>query len=137
MKLLTGEVVADTAMVDQSVVELAQQFLSAPYLWGGVSPFGFDCSGLIQTIYRCCGALLPRDSKDQAYQGQSVDFAEIKPGDLIFFPGHVALSCGGREIIHASRKAGMVAQESLDSSSPRYRSDLAESITAVRRIIGG
>lgn len=83
-------------------------FLNLPYTWGGRSSFGYDCSGLVQMLYRSCGIYLPRDAKDQ-YTWQGVKVIEIealKKGDLLFFGQnkdkiqHVGLFLGGEEFIH-------------------------------------
>lgn len=109
--------------------------VSSPYLWGGCSSLGFDCSGFTQTLYRRVGVILPRDSKDQALVGTEVTLEESVAGDLIFFPGHVAILLTDRKILHASRLRGMVALESLAPNHPKFRSDLAGAITTVKRIL--
>lgn len=122
----------NTAELDPA--SIADQLMGIPYLWGGTSTFGFDCSGLTQTVFRQKGVLLPRDSKDQALVGQSVEREDLLSGDLIFWPGHVAIYCGENRIIHASRLRGYVTVDSLDPNVAYYRSDLADSISAIRRI---
>lgn len=100
------------------VSEIAKKFLGAPYLWGGRSPFGIDCSGLTQIVYRMCGKLLPRDSSQQVLEGTTIDFVhESKPGDLAFFENkegnivHVGIILENQHIIHAS---GRVSIDKLD-----------------------
>jgi hypothetical protein len=121
---ITGDILVDTA----------RRFLGAPYLWGGITPLGFDCSGLVQSVYRRHGIDLPRDSKDQQKVGFEVPLDGLKPGDLLFFPGHVAISCGAREIIHAAASRGMVVEESLDPVRDDFREDLARDFLFVRRL---
>lgn len=89
-----------------------------PYLWGGRTPFGIDCSGFSQLVYKCAGIQIDRDSKDQAHQGAVVDFVSMsKPGDLAFFSKaseqitHVGIVLPDDEIIHAS---GKVRIDTLD-----------------------
>ena len=88
----------------------AMMYLNSPYLWGGRTPFGIDCSGLSQTVYRLNGIDLPRDAYQQAKMGKKIKFHEIVPGDLIFFENesekvnHVGISLESNQIIHASGK---------------------------------
>ncbi len=117
------------------LVREARKFLGVPYLWGGVSSFGCDCSGLVQSVFRSCGIDLPRDTRDQIKVGEPVNRAHIRAGDLLFFDRHVAIACGRTEIIHASRAAGGVRLESLWQSDPRYRADLDRDFAQARRVI--
>lgn len=102
----------------KTLLRKAMMFLESPYLWGGKTPWGIDCSGLTQLAYKLCGIQLPRDAKDQALTGKVVDFAEeAREGDLAFFHNeegniiHVGMVAGERKIIHAS---GKVRMDSLD-----------------------
>ena len=89
--------------------EVAMGFLNTPYLWGGCSGYGIDCSGLTQRSFRMCGIQLPRDSSQQAKIGESIAFGDHREGDLAFFSKpkqdhitHVGLIVGPTSIIHAS-----------------------------------
>ena len=94
-----------------SIVETALLYLDSPYLWGGKTPFGIDCSGFTQMVYKINGYKLARDAKDQAKQGKTLSFIdECEPGDLAFFHNgfdeiiHVGIILKENHIIHASGK---------------------------------
>lgn len=94
-----------------SLVETSFMYLNAPYLWGGKSPFGIDCSGFTQMVYKLCGYSLLRDASQQATQGDALSFIEeSEPGDLAFFDNeegkiiHVGIIMDNNYIIHASGK---------------------------------
>lgn len=92
------------------VKQLTSKWLNAPYLWGGRTPLGVDCSGFVQVIYKLMGIDLPRDAWQQAQEGKSVKkFNEVQTGDLVFFDNkedivHVGILLGNDQIIHASGK---------------------------------
>ncbi|MBX2902877.1 MAG: C40 family peptidase [Chitinophagales bacterium] len=93
------------------VEKIALKYLNAPYLWGGRSPFGIDCSGFTQVVFKCLFTALKRDAYQQAEQGIVVNFIEeALPGDLAFFANeeenitHVGIVLKDRQIIHASGK---------------------------------
>jgi len=93
------------------ILENAMMYINAPYLWGGKSPFGIDCSGFTQTVYKVSGVLLNRDASQQALQGETVNFiTDALAGDLAFFDNeeenitHVGILLGDNKIIHASAK---------------------------------
>ncbi|CAG5082915.1 C40 family peptidase [Parvicella tangerina] len=101
------------------IMEYALSYLNTPYLWGGRSPFGIDCSGFAQIVYKLCGYKLPRDAYQQAEHGYDVPFVETsEPGDLAFFDNaeghitHVGIITEPGKIIHAS---GSVKIDLLDS----------------------
>jgi cell wall-associated NlpC family hydrolase len=98
---------AKTNFSPRSLSIVATQYLHAPYLWGGKTPFGIDCSGLMQQVFKICGIKLPRDAYQQAALGNTIEFGEQKEGDLVFFAGetgkviHVGLMIDNETIIHA------------------------------------
>ena len=96
---------------ESAVVAISTSYENVPYLWGGKSVFGIDCSGFSQQVFRYFGKKLPRDSGDQAKQGEDIGFLEeTKAGDLAFFDNaegtitHVGILLNNLEIIHASGK---------------------------------
>ena len=87
------------------IVDTAKQFLGLHYLWGGLSRWGYDCSGLMWTAYRAHGITIPRDADAQFAAGRPVSLAQVLPGDLLFYEhpivGHVAMYIGGGKMIEA------------------------------------
>ncbi|MEZ5082169.1 MAG: C40 family peptidase [Bacteroidales bacterium] len=124
-----------------TIYETALLFLNAPYLWGGISPFGIDCSGFIQTVYKLVGINLLRDASQQATQGEQISLIEeAKPGDLLFFDNqegnivHVGIMLNDKKIIHAS---GKVRIDSVDHQGI-YNRDLKKythSLRLIKRIL--
>lgn len=109
--------VKETVTMDK-ITENAFMYLHAPYLWGGRSPFGIDCSGFTQMTYKLSGIKLLRDANQQATQGTTVEFIhETLPGDLAFFDDelgnivHTGIILSNNQIIHAS---GKVRVDTLD-----------------------
>lgn len=129
----------------ESVVREAAGWLGAPYYWGGITPGGVDCSGLVQTMYRVHGHLLPRDSDLQALEGEGVepgeDFERLLPGDLVFFAedgkriSHVAISEGGPMIVHSALGNGGVRRNDL-LGRRGIEKELRSLFICARRIIG-
>lgn len=98
---------------------LAREHLGLRYLWGGLSPLGLDCSGLVHHTWRRLGVVVPRDAAAQAEAAASVDPAEVEPGDLYFFgrPGrpvhHVGIVADRGRMVHASETGGVLVEEDL------------------------
>jgi cell wall-associated NlpC family hydrolase len=107
-----GQLTQHDYTINYSVIlENARSFLNAPYLWGGKTPFGVDCSGFTQQVFKISGVKLLRDASQQATQGELVNFiSESEPGDLAFFDNdegkivHVGIVMDRQKIIHASGK---------------------------------
>jgi gamma-D-glutamyl-L-lysine dipeptidyl-peptidase len=116
-----------------------EHFAAAPYIWGGVTPWGVDCSGLVQTSFAARGLRLPRDSSQQIECGVAGSLDQLRPGDLLFFRGdagrgitHVAFAGEADTLVHSTVSCGGVLQESW---LPGTRAaSLRERLVAVRRI---
>ena len=91
----------------QAVLNYAYSFLGTPYVWGGSTPSGFDCSGFTSYVYRHFGVNLPRVSRSQATVGTKVAYSNLQAGDLVFFGNggisHVGIYIGGGNMIHSPR----------------------------------
>lgn len=125
----------------RKLVENAYMYLHSPYLWGGRMPFGIDCSGFVQMVYKLCGIPLLRDSSQQATQGEIVNLlSEAHPGDLAFFDNedgginHVGILLDRQTIIHASgrvRTDRIDHQGIFDESIKQY----THKLRLIRRVI--
>ena len=123
---------------DADFVAVAERFLGAPYLWGGKTGLGIDCSGLVQIALTACGMSCPRDSDMQeAALGTPIaaapDRSDLRRGDLIFWKGHVAIARDGARLVHANAFHMAVAVEPIAAALARMR-DAGEQVTSVRRI---
>jgi gamma-D-glutamyl-L-lysine dipeptidyl-peptidase len=129
-----------------NIIGAARKLMGIPYLWGGTSFKGVDCSGFTKTVYFINGLVLPRDASQQVLLGNTIDTAgnwkDIQPGDLLFFGNrerdgkseqvvHVGIWIGGGEFIHAS---GKVQIGSLDSSAYNYDAGEHKRFLRVKRI---
>ena len=100
------------------VVGIAMQYLGTPYVWGGASPGGFDCSGFIMYVYAQVGVSLPHHAASQYGMGSPVSRDALQPGDLVFFNGlgHAGIYIGGGQFIHAPHTGDVVKISSLSDS---------------------
>jgi cell wall-associated NlpC family hydrolase len=123
---------------ERDFVAVAERFLGAPYLWGGKTMLGLDCSGLVQIALSACGISCPRDSDMQeAALGAPItaapDFANLQRGDLVFWKGHVAIVRDRATLIHANAFHMAVAIEPIAAAIDRIR-DAGAAISALRRL---
>ena len=125
----------EIAAKETDFVAVAERFLGVPYLWGGKTSLGLDCSGLVQVALTACGIACPRDSDMQeAALGKSVSLAGLQHGDLIFWKGHVAIARGRNSMIHANAFHMAVAIEPVAESLARIGA-AGSQVTSVRRVI--
>ena len=123
------------------IISYAKRMMGTPYLWGGNSTKGNDCSGFTQTVFKANNIQIPRDARQQALIGTPIlpsqDWSNILPGDLLFFGRknrvtHVGISLGQKDFIH---QGGRVDINSLDESSPNFNSGRLKSFLFIRRIL--
>jgi cell wall-associated NlpC family hydrolase len=127
----TREAIAHTA---------EQAFMGAPYRWGGVTPWGTDCSGFVQAVLRMHGVALPRDAWQQAALGEAVEIARVEPADLLFFSDredrritHVAMVLDGGRFVHSALGRGGVRVEHWEADDA-YIQRLRAQCTGARHI---
>jgi len=118
----TAPVRANTS--GNSLVDTAKKYLGTPYVWGGASPKGFDCSGLMQYTYSQNGISIPRTAREQFKSGTAVSQGNLRPGDLVFFkgskgsaeaPGHVGMYVGNGQYIQSPKTGDVVKISNLSS----------------------
>lgn len=132
---------ANVGSAARNVLLAARGFLGTPYVWGGTSPGGFDCSGFTQYVFGLTGVPLPRNSRQQLSAGSPVptQLASLVPGDLLFFASsptapisHVAIYAGQGRMIHASGSGRAVRVDDLTSGRGRW---FATHMVAARRVL--
>lgn len=123
------------------IIEFALLYTGSPYLWGGKTPFGIDCSGLTQMVYKLAGISILRDAAEQSQQGETVNFiSEAEPGDLAFFDDeeesiiHVGIILPDNKIIHAH---GQVRTDELDHQGifDKASGNYTHNLRTIKRII--
>jgi len=121
-KVLGASTVGSPAGSDTPIITTAKKYMGVPYVWGGVTPDGLDCSGFTQYVMKENGITLPRTAAEQFAIGTPVDKSDLKAGDLVFFttykPGasHVGFYMGDGKFIHASSVAAKVTVSNLNDT---------------------
>lgn len=120
---------SDETRIRAELVRTAMSYLGVQYRWGGKTPLGIDCSGLTSMAYMLHGILIYRDAEMRPeFEMREIPFEQKRPGDLLFFEGHVAMYIGNDEFIHSTayKEAPGVVVNSLDPCSPSYRKGLMD-----------
>jgi cell wall-associated NlpC family hydrolase len=110
-----------TSNTGEQIVHISKQLIGSPYRYGGESPSGFDCSGLVSYIYRELGISVPRSSRQLHKQSHKVSLGSLQPGDLVFFAisknkiSHVGIYASEKQFIHAPSSGKRVSMASLDN----------------------
>ncbi len=139
IKVDESDITINEQSTGENILHIARQYLNAPYLWGGKSILGIDCSGLVQVVFSICGMQMQRDASQQVENGKVIDFiSEVQAGDLAFFENeegkiiHVGILLNSHQIIHAS---GCVKIDQIDSQG--IISSLTGEYTHQLRVIKG
>jgi cell wall-associated NlpC family hydrolase len=124
---------------ESDFVAVAERFVGTPYLWGGKTSLGLDCSGLVQVALAACGMSCPRDSDMQeaalgAPIAAAADYSNLRRGDLIFWKGHVAMMRDGGNLLHANAFHMAVAVEPVAEAIARIGM-AGSAVTSLRRIV--
>ena len=120
--------------IGDQIVSVAMEYLGVPYVYGGTSPYGFDCSGFVQYVYNRCGYYISRTAQPQYSDGYYVSYSDLQPGDLVFFSAtdgsaysssidgisHVGIYIGGGQFIHAGGSQVKITSLNDDWCSPKY-----------------
>jgi cell wall-associated NlpC family hydrolase len=134
-----GHLVPDTD-AETDFVAVAERFENVPYLWGGNTSEGLDCSGLVQVALQACGVKAPRDSDMQAAElglpvAMSADYSGLRRGDLVFWKGHVGIIRDAETLLHANGFHMAVASEPLAGAIQRIAEKSYGAVTGVRRLV--
>lgn len=125
----SGSASRSAARTARLVIESGEEFIGVPYVWGGTSPAGFDCSGFVQYVFREHDVALPRTSRQMAHAGRQIDprVAGLVQGDLMLFSGrdhgiidHVAIYAGDNRILQSSSSGHGVRYDDLSTKRGRY-----------------
>jgi cell wall-associated NlpC family hydrolase len=128
------EHLAPVGVFEADMAAVAEQFVGAPYLWGGRESLGLDCSGLSQAALFACGKTCPRDADQQQQMGRAIGRRDFGRGDLVFWRGHMAIGLDSERIVHANGHHMAVAIEPLDGAIERIDAAGVGPPTAFRRL---
>ena len=108
---------APSAAKGSSILATARSGIGTPYVYGGTSPSGWDCSGFVQWVYAQHGISLPRGAGDQAAAGTVIPRSEARPGDLVYKPGHIGIYAGGNQFVDAGNSRVDTSERNIYSGS--------------------
>ncbi|MDR5586301.1 MULTISPECIES: C40 family peptidase [Clostridium] len=115
---------SDMSAEAKAIINEAQKYLGIPYLWGGTTPEGFDCSGLMQYVFNTKGIELPRVSEEQQSFAKPISLSELKPGDLVFNKSsnstHIGMYIGDDKFLHAPHTGDFIKISTLSTSNMKY-----------------
>ena len=132
---------AKSADLRQAVIEAAFSYHGTAYRWGGRTPLGIDCSGLAHMAYLLNGVTIYRDSSidesiAKGFPVKKISFLAAKPGDLLYFPGHIAIYLGEGQFIHSSHSNDGVFVNSLNENAQNFRPDLKQTLICAGTVFG-
>lgn len=126
----------DERAIRKNIIDTAFLYMGTQYRWGGKSPLGIDCSGFVSMAYMLNGIIIYRDAQLKEEYMKEINMEDIKPADLLFFPGHVAMYIGDGKYIHSTGREGRVLVNSLNPNDENYREDLRKDISAIGTVFG-
>jgi cell wall-associated NlpC family hydrolase len=115
-----AEVAVPDSAIGSTIISIASRYVGVPYVYGGSSPSGFDCSGFTWYVYQQAGISIPRSSSEQRYAGTVVPRSQAQPGDIIWSPGHIGLYAGGNTQIDAPRPGKTIQFRNIWQSNPTF-----------------
>ncbi|WP_342672074.1 C40 family peptidase [Sanguibacter gelidistatuariae] len=116
----SAEVSLPASASGSAIIEAASRYIGVPYVWGGSTPSGFDCSGFTSYVYAQVGIAIPRTSGEQRAAGTVVSRDQAQPGDLIFSPGHIGIYAGGNTMIDSSLPGTTIQFREIWQSNPTF-----------------